>query len=95
VDVREGTGDRLVVDQEPVRVRITSEPYLILTKLGYQPAVDLILEKSKRRCFLYISASSIAKHLEELRIDNKGVFFGLEFWIRKSGPDRRSPYVVD
>jgi len=74
---------------------ITSEPYVVFTKRGYQPAVDIIDTKTKKEFFLYIGAKSLAVPLETLRQENDGNFKGLEFWVRKESNDRMARYVIE
>ncbi len=86
---------RLIVDQEPVHLRITSGPFLVVTILGYQPAVRVIATRFRRQYFLIIGARSMTRSLEILRKDNGGSLLGLEFWIRKSGPEKQSGYILE
>ncbi len=87
--------DRLRVTTEPVRLLVASEPYLILTAFGYEAAVEVVLTKSQGVRYLLIGPRSLAVRLEEMRFQNGGFFSGLEFWVYKSGDDKKSSYVVD
>jgi len=85
----------LKIDVEPRRVQIISEPYVIYTKRGYQPVVDVIDTKNKREYNLFISAKSLSERLEMLKSENNGRFRGLEFWIRKQSYERTAPYILE
>ena len=87
--------EQIRIDLEPRRLVVTSEPYIIYTRRGYQPVMDVIERKSKREYFLYISAISIASSLEQLRKENAGKFIGIEFWIRKQGTEKYAKYIVE
>ncbi len=85
----------LKVDVEPLRLLVTSEPYVVYTVRGYQPVVNVIERKSRREYFLYISAQSISRSLEQLKVENGDRMLGLEFWLRKEGPEKTSKYVLE
>ena len=87
--------ERLVIDIEPKLLVVISEAYVIYTVRGYQPVVDVMDRKTKREYFLFISAVSITKPLEQLRNENGGKHKGLEFWIYKEGPDRSAKYILE
>jgi hypothetical protein len=87
--------EQLKLDVEPKRLLILSEPYVRYTSFGYQPAVDVRERKSRRQYFLFVSASTLARPLELLRIENGGRLTGIEVWVRKEGPERTSKYVVE
>jgi hypothetical protein len=75
-------------------LKITSEPYVIYTKRGYQAAVDVSETHSGENFFLIISAISLADELEKLRIRRNGKLEGTEIIISKASKDRMSPYIV-
>lgn len=82
------------MDTEPVRLQVLSEPYVVYTKRGYQPALDVFVRKQKRTYTLFIAAKSLTESLEHLRSGNGGRLSGLEFWIRKIGFERTSQYEL-
>ena len=87
--------DQLKIDTEPKRLMVTSEPYVVYTRRGFQPVIDVIDVKRRKEYFIYISARSIADALQNMKLDNGDQFVGVEFWIRKESDERMSPYVVE
>ena len=88
--------DRLSIDTTPVKVRLTSDIYVVFTKRGvYAAAVDLQDLKTKIQHSLYVGAGSIAKRLESLRMENEGKIEGLELWIERVGTGKFDGYTVD
>jgi hypothetical protein len=87
--------EKLKVTEEPVRVRIDSEPFVVFTPFGYAGAVEAYLPKKKHSRLLMLSASSLAKAIEEMRQKNGGKFVGIEFWVNKKNSDKRAPYEVE
>jgi len=85
----------LKIDAEPKRIQILSEPFLILTRIGYQPAVRIKIKKTKQDFVLFISPKTLSIQLEDLRMENNSQFVGLEFWIRKESYERTAPYIID
>lgn len=85
----------LKIDVEPKRLLVTSEPYVIFTHRGYQPVIDVVERRSRREYYIFISAISLAASLEKLRLENGERMVGIEFWIRKQGPERTSKYIVE
>ena len=86
---------RLEVTTEPVLIRIISDPYVVPTARGYQPVVDILALKVKKKFFIYIGSSSITKQLEALRVFNSDSLINLEFWIRKASDERMAPYILE
>jgi hypothetical protein len=85
----------LKIDTEPKRLLVTSEPYVIMTALGYQAVVNVIERKSRREHFIYIGPKSLAKPLDQLRQENGGKTLGLEFWLRKKDGEKYSEYILE
>ena len=83
------------MDPEPQYVQIVSEPYVVFTRRGYQPVVDVVPRKSKKPLPMRISATSLSNQLEIMRNENEGIFMGLEFWIRKASYERTSLYILE
>ena len=83
------------MDTEAVRIRILSEPYVTYTNFGYQPAIDVLLLKKRRRLRLFLSAKTLGTQLESIRLENElQGLVGIEVWVQKESDDRRSRYVV-
>lgn len=87
--------ERIRIDVEPRLLLVTSEPYAVLTKLGYQVAVA-VFEKKKRRSYeLLIGSKSLSLALSNLVEENNNRFLGLEFWVRKEGEQKMAKYIVE
>lgn len=87
--------EQIKIDAEPRCLQVISEPYVIYTRRGYQPALDVYERKTRKQYVLYIAARSLTEKLEILRRENAGRFNGLEFWIRKESYEKTSPYIVE
>jgi len=87
--------DYYKVDAEPKYIQVVSEAYVVITKLGYAPVVDVIERRTSTTKALFISASSLSVQLEALREENGGKFNGLEFWIRKASYEKTARYVIE
>lgn len=87
--------NQLKIGREPIKLLATSEPYVLFSKMGYSPIINVMSVKDKREYFIYISAKSIAIPLEQKRTENNNIFTGLEFWIYRDGDKKISPYVVE
>jgi hypothetical protein len=85
----------LKVAEDPHLVRIISEPFVLFTIRGYAPAVNVATLESDENYTMFLSAVSLSSAIEPLRKKNKGLFTGLEFWIRKESSDQRSPYIIE
>ena len=75
-------------------IEVLSEPYVIYSGRGYAPVLDVRVESKKIKQILYISARSLAAPLEDMRLDNNGLFTGLRFQLRKSSDARTATYEV-
>ena len=88
--------EKLIVDTNPIKIRIVSDIYLVYNQRGgYLPAVDLLEIKSKITHSLFVGAKSIAKRLEELRNENSGKLTGIELWIERKGTGKFDGYILD
>jgi hypothetical protein len=85
----------LKIDVEPKRLLVTSEPYVMMAARGYQAVINVFERKSKKEYFIYIGAKSLATALQELRQENNGKMFGLEFWLRKKDSSKFAQYLVE
>jgi hypothetical protein len=86
--------NQLKITIEPIRILITSEPYVKYTKRGYQAAVDVISTKDRRDFFIYIGSTSLTEKLEFLRNENNNMLTGIEIWIHKENDEKFSKYVI-
>jgi hypothetical protein len=85
---------RLIVHAIAVHVEIVSEPYVILTRLGYAPMVDVTLEDGSKHG-LIISSATLTTGLEKLRKANGGKLSGIKALLRKESEDPKSKYIVE
>jgi hypothetical protein len=92
--VRTPDVDRLLIDTEPKKLTILSEPYLVLNSRGYAPVVDVLEARSKTKKYMYIAAKSISLFLDVMRQDNKDRFIGLEFWIWKESDEKGATFKI-
>ena len=88
-----------ITEYSPLRVttrwstiEVMSEPRVLLAYRGYTPLLIVKVDEKKILRSLYISAKSIAETLEEMRLDNDGLFKGLRFKIRKTGSEKTALY---
>ncbi len=80
---------------EPRRLLLfLSEPYVIYTRMGYQPAIDVQDVQSGESGYLVISAVSLGEPLHEISIGNQGILLGKTVSLRKESADRMSKYIV-
>lgn len=85
---------RLIVTAVAVKVEIVSEPYVVLTRLGYAPMVDVALEDGSKHG-LIISSATLTRGLEKLRKANGEKLAGIKVLLRKESEDPKSKYVVE
>ena len=78
-----------------IDVEVVEEPSVVLTYRGYAPVLTVLVEKSRLRKLLYISASSLARQLEPLRASNGGRFVGLALRLKKQSDEKTSAYVLE
>ena len=82
----------LRVTTQWLAIEIMSEPRVLLSYRGYNPLLIVKVDEKRLIRSLFISAKSIAEPLEEMRLDNGGLFTGLRFNIRKTGPEKTALY---
>lgn len=78
-----------------VKIKIVSEPTVILTARGYAPIVNVEANDEPDARFMYISAASLSQALEPLRVGNNNRFTGLQIKVHKESADRFAKYVVE
>lgn len=87
--------EHLKIDTEPKHLLVTSEPYVIFSRLGYSAVINVLERRSRKEYFIYISPKSLACALEALRNSNNGKTTGLEFWLRKESDERTAGYILE
>jgi hypothetical protein len=85
---------QLRISDSSILVKIESEPYVIYTKRGYQPAVDVIDLHSGTEGFMIISAMSLADGIQPMVLANKNKFSGIIAVISRASREKTAPYIV-
>jgi hypothetical protein len=75
-------------------LEIKSEPYVIFSRRGYQPVIDVENVHTGQTGYLVITAQSLSDPLHEFAEGNDGNLTGIVIIVRKESKDRMSPYVV-
>jgi hypothetical protein len=71
-----------------------SEPYVMYTRLGFQPVIDAEDVHSGEQGYLIISAVSLGEPLHKVLTGNGGLLSGKTVSVRKESADRMARYVV-
>lgn len=87
--------DQLKIGTGWIDLKITSEPFVVMTFKGYIPAVHVKVLQNKLEKYLYIGAKSLAQGLEPLRKENENKFSELVIRIKKEDDSVMSPYRVE
>jgi len=87
--------ERVLVDEEPIRLMITSEPFIVIGRYGYQVAFEVYSKKRNREYVFIAGAASIAEGLENIKAESESSSYsGLEFWVQKASVERSSKYII-
>ncbi len=84
----------LIIETEWIELGVVCEPTIVLTSRGYAPILRVQKSSTGAEFKLSIRAKSIAQPLEALRLNNRGVFKGLHFRIRKRSMEPGSQYQI-
>jgi hypothetical protein len=85
----------LKVTTDPVRVEVIAEPTVNMTRRGFAPVLPVRIIGSEQEYYLYISAMSISREVDDRRAKNGGKFVGLRFSVKKESEERISPYIIE
>lgn len=85
--------ERLNVTTKPRRIKIISEPYLVASRMGYAPMVDVEAMGGIENTLL-ISSASITSALEALRVANGGRLMGICLEVSRESEDSKAKYVA-
>lgn len=88
------TNNQIRIGEDSTLIQITSEPYVIYTKRGYQPVINISKVHTGEDGYLIISAQSLSDPLHQLAERNCGRLSKLVLLIKKASRDRMSPYIV-
>ncbi len=85
----------LKVGTEPQIVEILTDPYVIYRSNRYAPVVKVKDIESTTEYILYISSTSLAQELEDIRtFDGDGSLIGIKVALNKDSDDRFAKYEV-
>tara|TARA_Y100000817_G_scaffold293655_1_gene266820 strand:+ start:594 stop:935 length:342 start_codon:yes stop_codon:yes gene_type:complete len=99
-DKFQGFGDdpnltHLRVGTEPQILEILTDPYVIYRSNRYAPVVKVKEVSSDKEYILYISSTSLAQELEDIRtLDGDGSMVGIKIAVNKDSDDRFAKYEV-
>lgn len=79
---------------DPTRLQIISEPYLVLTAMGYAPMVNVKILSLDTEQSMYISPKTVSHPLDSARKLNNGKLTGLCLLVSKESLDPKSKYIV-
>jgi hypothetical protein len=82
------------VSDSSTLLKFISEPYVIYTKRGYQPVVDVLDVHRGIEGYLFISAVSLSDGLHALSQANNDKLTGVVALVGKASKERMAPYEV-
>lgn len=74
---------------------IKSEPYVIFTRMGYTPVIDVEEIHKGIAGYLVITAVSLGEPLNEIQKDNASKLIGVTIAIQKENSSKFSSYIVE
>ena len=84
---------RLIIDDNWKEVTIKSDPFVIVTGLGYTAAIHVIEKNTTELKHLIVGAKSLTKEIDFYR-EKFGTLNGIQLKIRKQSSDQRAPYEI-
>lgn len=94
-DLMERPRERIKIGVETRQLRVTSEPYPVLTTFGYAVAVAVLDMRTQQSHELLIGSKSLSTVISSLVEKNNNRFAGLEFRVKKESNQRMAKYVVE
>lgn len=94
-EMKKSALQQLRIGEGWIRLKIHGEPYVMPTRNGYAPVLEVENRHSATRHFIYMSAKTFMEGIEPLRDVNGGAFDGLEFKIRKESGDRFAKFIIE
>jgi hypothetical protein len=76
-------------------LQIQSEPYVIYSKFGYVPVLDVEEIHKGQKGYILISASSLGEALNKIQCENQGLLAGVTVSIQKESASRMARYIVE
>ncbi len=86
---------QLRISDSRLLIECLSEPYVIFTGFGYQPAIDVRDVQSGEVGYLVISAVSLGSFLHEIAVGRGGSLCGATFSVRKESKEKMAKYLVE
>lgn len=89
--------ERLVINEVPIRVIFSTEPYVVATVTGFTVAADVLTVKGKLRFekTLLIGSKSLSDELKSRVVENNNSLTGVEVLIRKESSEKTAKYLVE
>ena len=84
---------RLVLSTKRETFKITKDPFVTHTRLGYTPAILVRRPEAGQQEHVLISAKSISDPVEDIR-QRHGTLIGRMISIRKTGTNSKDPFEV-
>lgn len=83
---------RLRIGTGWTEVEIRSDPFVVYTRRGYAPVIEVL--RSGLPHLLFVSAISLSEQLEAIR-ERQGSLVGVRMRLRKQDAGQFSPYIVE
>lgn len=84
----------LRVDTSPRLLLVKSEPFVMPTRRGYQPVIQVEDVHSGQVYTMFVSAVSLTEPLEKIR-GKIGRLIGAQIMVSKESADPKSQYIVE
>jgi len=75
-------------------LEILSDPFVIFTRRGYAPVIEVKVLRSGLPQVLFVSAVSLSEQLEKIK-EERGSLVGARVRIRKQDASQFAPYEVE
>lgn len=84
----------LKVGTEWVEIEIRTDPFVVLTRFGYAPVLEVELLSEGKIYTWFVKAASIASKLEPIRMAH-GSLEGVQVRVKRESAEQTAPYLVD
>lgn len=74
---------------------IKSEPYVIYTRMGYTPVIDVEEIHKGTSGYLVITAVSLGEPINQIHQENSSKLSGVTIAIQKENLSKFAPYIVE
>jgi hypothetical protein len=86
---------QIKISDSPNVLIINSEPYVIFTRRGYTPVIDVEEIHKGATGYLVITAASLGEPLHRIQSENSGKLKGVSITIQKEDSSKFSSYIVE